>query len=116
MASKVEVFAFQPKRGGTTTVANSATATAQVVLPPDCDTVQLTNSSATAISFVRVTSYLDEGSPPADAAANAPTATADIPILPASMIRVGVGEGYKIIRTIASAADGNIYITPGTGL
>ena len=112
---KVAVFAFQPKEGATTRVANSATATPGVALPYDCDTVVLTNSSTTATVFVRVTQFLDS-TLPADAAANAPTVTTDMPILPNSQIRRAVGEGNKMIRTIASSADGFIYITPGTGV
>lgn len=113
---KVNVFAFQPKEGATTTVNNATSATAQVILPYDCDTVVLTNTSSTAIVYVRVTQYQDASSPPADASANAPTTTADFPILPLNQIRRAVGEGNKFIRTIASAADGTIKITPGTGV
>ncbi len=105
---------FAPAEGKTTTVANSATATAAVDLPFDCDAVMLSNSSATAITFVRVTYY---GSASDTATGTAPTATTDFPVLPASQVRRGLQPGIrKVIRTIASAADGNIYITPGSGL
>lgn len=112
---KVNVFAFTPKEGATVTVNNATSATAQVVLPKDCTEVLLTNTSTSAIVYVRVTSYLDY-TPPVDASANAPTTTADFPVLPLSQVRRGVGEGYKFIRTIASAADGTIKITPGSGI
>lgn len=102
---------FIPAEGKTTTVANSATATAAVEIPFDCDAIVLANSSATAITFVRVTYY---ASATDTMTGNAPTATVDFPILPASQIVRGVQSGkHKVIRTIASAADGNIYITPG---
>lgn len=105
---------FAPAEGKTTTVANSATATAAVELPYDCDAVVLTNSSATATAFVRVTYY---GSASDTATGVAPTVTTDYPVPPAQQVRRGVQPGVrKVIRTIASAADGNIYITPGSGL
>lgn len=108
-----DIRPFAPAEGKTTTVANATSATAAVEIPASCDTVVLTNSSLTAITFVRVTSY---GSDSDTATGVAPTATTDFPILPASQIRRYVGPGRKVIRTIASAADGNIYITPGSGI
>lgn len=95
-------------------IANSATATAQVVLPVSAQEVALYNSSATALTVVRVTTYLDS-TPPADAAANAPTMSLGFPVPPGQLIRLRVGPGNKFIRTIASAADGNIWIIPGNG-
>jgi hypothetical protein len=104
---------FAPAEGGTITVANSASATAATPLPLDCDVVVLSNSSSTATVFVRVT-YYDEQSDTMTGAA--PTVTTDLPILPLNQIRRRVAPGrFKVIRTIASAADGNLYITPGTG-
>lgn len=104
---------FSPVEGKTTTVANAVTATAAVALPFDCDVVVLTNSSTTATAFVRVT-YYDNATD--TMTGNAPTVLLDLPILPSSQIRRNVQPGrFKVIRTIASAADGNIYITPGTG-
>lgn len=102
---------FVPAEGRTSTVANSATATAAIELPYDCDAISLTNSSATATTFVRVTYYNMASEV---GAGTAPTTTVDYPIRPASTIVRGVQNGkHKVIRTIASAADGNIYITPG---
>jgi len=116
----MDVRAFTPAEGGTITVANATSATATVAIPYDCDTVVLTNTSTTAISFVRVTYYnsaLDAASAVSGNTGTAPTATADIPILPGGQIRRGVQKGKaKVIRTIASAADGNLHITPGTGI
>lgn len=109
-----DIRPFAPAEGKTTTVANATSATAAVALPQDCDTVVLTNSSATAIVFVRVTYYQSSAD---TMTGTAPTVTTDLPILPSQQIRRYVQPGqYKVIRTIASAADGNIYITPGTGI
>lgn len=100
--------------GPTTPVTNAVAATAQFLLPASCDALVLYNSSATATNFIRVTNYT--GSPPADAAGNAPTVTTDFPVPPTAQIRLYVGPGAKFIRTIASAADGTTYITPGSGI
>ena len=108
-----DIRPFAPAEGKTTTVANSATATAAVALPYDCDTLVLTNSGSTAIAFVRVTYY---GSASDTMTGTAPTLTTDLPVLPQQQIRRYVQPGHKVVRTIASAADGNIYITPGTGI
>lgn len=105
---------FNPAWGGATVVANSATATAGVVLPPTCQEIALYNTSATALTVVYVTPYQDV-LPPADAAGNAPTLTRGFPVPPGQLVRLRVGPGNKIIRTIASAADGNIWIAPGNG-
>jgi hypothetical protein len=63
---------------------------------------------------VRITPFLDS-TPPVDGAENAPTVTLGMPVPPGQLIRIRVGAGGKIIRTIASAADGNIWIIPGNG-
>lgn len=104
---------FDPVEGKTTAVANSTSATSAVVLPVDCNGVAISNASATAICFVRVTYYDDANNVPTG---DAPTVTTDMPILPGQQIRRSVQPGrYKVIRTIASAADGTVYITPGSG-
>ncbi len=103
---------FVPAEGKTTAVTNATSATAAVAIPYDCEAVALANSSTTAISFVRITYY---GSATDTMTGDAPTATADIPILPGHHIVRYVQKGkHKVIRTIASAADGVIYITPGS--
>lgn len=101
--------------GATTPVTNAVAATAQLVIEQSNDTIVLYNTSLTAINFVRVTTYQDP-TPPADAAANAPTVLLDFPIPPSSQIRIYVGTGYKFVRFIASAADGVTYVTPGKGI
>ena len=104
--------AFTPAFGGTTYANNSATATAQIVLPQNCEEVVLTNTSLTARVHFLVTAYQGT-TPPADAAGNAPTLTTGICVLPNSQIEIGVGSGGKIIRSIASAADGVYGVNPG---
>lgn len=104
---------FAPAEGKTTAVTNATSATAAVAIPSDCNMLALTNSSATAIVFVRVTYY---GSASDTMTGTAPTATTDLPILPLQQARRYVGPGFKVIRTIASAADGILYVTPGTGM
>lgn len=103
---------FNPAWGGTTAVTNATSATAAVALPKDCQQVLLTNTSTTARVHVLVTTYQDESSPPTG---TAPTTSTGLPILPSGQIRVTVGPGLKVIRTIATAADGTILITPGNG-
>ena len=104
---------FSPSWGSTTSVANSASATAAVVLPKDRDCVVLTNTSATARVHVMLTNYDSEASPPTG---TAPTTSTGLPVLPGQQIRIYVGPGLKVLRTIATLADGNIIITPGSGI
>lgn len=105
--------AFQPAWGSTTSVINATSATAAVVLPKSCQAVVLTNTSATARVHVMLTGYFEESTIPTG---TAPTTSTGLPILPNSQIRVTVGPGNKVLRTIATAADGNILITPGDGI
>lgn len=108
-----ETRPFAPSWGSTTVVANAVAATAAVNLPVSAEQVVLTNTSLTATTFVRVTPYLDQGTVPTG---DAPTTTQGMPVLPGQQIRITVGPGPKVIRTIASAADGNIIIVPGNGI
>lgn len=104
---------FSPSWGSTTEVTNAISATAAVVLPKDRDCVVLTNTSSTARVHVYVTPYLDESTVPTG---TAPTTSTGLPILPGQQIRIYVGPGLKVIRTIATAADGFLFITPGSGI
>lgn len=104
---------FSPAWGSTTSVANATSATAAVVIPKDRDGVVLTNTSATARVHVMLTNYESEASVPTGIA---PTTSTGLPILPGQQIRIHVGPGLKVLRTIATAADGNIIITPGSGI
>jgi hypothetical protein len=105
---------FNPAGGQTFIMANAVGAasstTAQAAAMRNCDQIAFYNSSATAIAFVRVT-VLNE---PADTAVAA-TATTDIPIPPGMSMRLTFGIGPKKVSAIASAADGNLYVTPGVG-
>lgn len=101
---------FTPAQGGSNAVNNSGTATAAVELPKDCDGLYLANTSATATAYFRVTTYAG----PTAGAGEAPTVALDMAVLPSREIFVGVAKGVtKVIRTIASAADGKLQITPG---
>jgi hypothetical protein len=102
---------FAPKAGGTIAITNATSATADQALEPDCETLALYNSSATAISFVRITPYDTN----ALGTAVAPTVTTDMPVPPAQRVLIRVPYGFKEIRTIASAADGILYVTQGNG-
>lgn len=103
---------FAPAWGSSTSVNNAATATVAVVLPKSCEQIVLTNTSLTARTHVIVTTYVNEASAPTG---DAPTTSTGLPVLPNSQIRITVGLGPKLIRTIATAADGAIIITPGNG-
>lgn len=109
----MDVKPFAPSWADTTVVNNATSATAAVILPKSCDTVVLTNTSTTARTQVYVTPYMDQAAPPAG---TAPTTSTGMPVLPGQQIRVYVGANCKLIRTIATAADGAIIITPGNGI
>ncbi len=102
--------AFTPTWGGTTYFNNSASATAALELPESCDEVVLTNTSLTARVHFMVTTYEKSGSPPTG---TAPTLTTGICVLPNSQIEIGVGAGPKVMRSIASVADGLYGVNPG---
>jgi hypothetical protein len=103
---------FTPAWGSTTVVSNATSATAAVVLPKDRDCVVLTNTSSTARVHVMLTAYESEATVPTG---TAPTTSTGFPILPGQQIRIFAGFGPKLLRTIATAADGSIIITPGSG-
>lgn len=102
---------FQPIPGGTICIANATSASAIAALPESCQVVGLYNSSSTAIAYWRCQ--------PNDSAAQASVPTVgtngDEPIAPGEHIRLSVPFGPKKFSVIASAADGNLYITPGIG-
>lgn len=102
---------FNPAWTRSTVVTNAVAATAAVNLPPTCQEIALYNTSATALTVVAVTSYEGVETP----TGTAPTLTSGFPVPPGQLVRVRVGAGPKVIRTIASAADGNIWIVPGNG-
>ena len=102
---------FTPAWGSTTSVSNATSATAAVVLPKNCDAVILTNTSSTARTHVMLTSFANESAPPTG---TAPTTSTGLPILPGQQIAIYVGPGLHLLRTIATAADGDILITPAS--
>lgn len=102
--------AFSPAWGSTTSVSNATSATAAVVLPKNCNAVMLTNTSATARTHIMLTQFANESSP---ATGTAPTTSTGVPILPGGQVVLYVGPNLQVLRTIATAADGNIIITPG---
>jgi hypothetical protein len=105
---------FNP--GANNTIAQTnATSSAGGSLPDWAAQVVLTNTSATATAYF-VCSSLNS---PAD---TGPTAIVPVgatlgsmPVLPGQQIRVSVAKGNKKYATIASAADGTLFITPGEG-
>lgn len=103
---------FTPGWNGTIAVTNAALATAAVAIPFNARSILITNTSTTARVHLLMTYYPDgiiSGS------GDAPTTTTGLPVLPGGQIRVGVPNGAKVIRTIATAADGTTLITPGEG-
>lgn len=109
----MDIAPFQAKQGGTFLIANGVAASADSFPIDDtCASIALYNSSATAIAFYRITPYPTN----TPVAGIAPTVTTDMPVGPGHRIIIYTGTGFKRIRTIASAADGNLYVTPGNGL
>lgn len=109
---------FQPKSGGTFYVANAVAASTQAALSESSDQVVLYNSSASAIAFWRcqnVQLNTDSGTSAVVPTTAQTPPVGDIPIPPGAQIRLTVGFGPKKFSVIASAADGNLYITPGKG-
>ena len=102
---------FSTAYGSTSSVTHATSATAAVDLPRSAETGVLTNTSSPARVHVFVT-YYDGLTVPTG---TAPTTTSGLPILPGQQIRIRCGKGGKVIRTIATAADGEIIITPGNG-
>jgi hypothetical protein len=106
---------FQPATKGTIAIANSTSASASAAFPSSADTVALYNSSSTATAFFRCDSLISESGSGAVAVAAVPGTPGDFPVPPLAQIRISVSTGPKKFSTIASAADGTLYITPGVG-
>lgn len=104
---------FAPAWGQDIAITNATTATAAVVLPKNCEQIVVTNTSSTARVHILVTPYLDESSP---ATGTAPTLTLGLPIIENTQRIISVGKGCKVLRTIATAADGQLIVSPGNGL
>lgn len=102
---------FTPSWADSVSVTNAATATAAVTMPFNARTVLITNTSATARVHLMMTYYPDG----AVGAGDAPTLSSGVPVLPGQQIRVGLRNGAKVMRTIATGADGNTILTFGEG-
>lgn len=105
---------FNPGENNTIAQAN-ATSSAGGSLPDWASQVVLTNTSSSATAYF-VCRALNS---PAD---SGPTAVVpsggtlgSFPVLPGQQIRVTVAKGPKKYATIASAADGTLFVTPGEG-
>jgi len=106
---------FNPSWVGTFYIPNAVAASTPVALSGGPQVV-LYNSSASATAFVRV-SNLTSVTATGDGATVPGLAAApgSFPIPPLAQIRITVGAGHKSISAIATAADGNLYVTPGQG-
>jgi hypothetical protein len=103
---------FDPAWNRTTAVTNAIAATAAVSIPDSASAVLITNTSTSARVHITMTYYPDgiiSGS------GTAPTTTTGLPIQPGGQIRVALPIGAKVLRTIATVADGITFITPGRG-
>jgi hypothetical protein len=107
--------AFDPGES-TTIIQANATGSAGGSLPDSVAQVVLYNSSATATVYWtcrKLNGPADTGPTAAIPTSGNPGA---MPIPPGDMIRITVGRGPKKYATIASAADGDLFITPGEGI
>lgn len=107
---------FSPAWGSTQSIANAIAATAATLLPRNANALLLTNTSATARTHVAVTYYASDSEAAgavSGGGGDAPALTSGVPILPNQQVTIYFGPGPAVIRTIATAADGNIIITPG---
>lgn len=106
---------FNPGSYNNTIAQANATSSAGGSLPDTAAQVVLTNTSATAIAYF-VCLQLNS---PADAGPTAVVPSGgtlgSFPVLPGQQIRLTVARGPKKYATIASAADGTLFITPGEG-
>lgn len=104
---------FDPGTNSTIAQPNAITSAGGSLLET-CSVVDLVNTSATAIAYF---TYIRS-----DAANTAVTAVipsgatrGSMPILPGQRVRISVNTGPKVYATIASAADGTLFITQGDG-
>lgn len=102
---------FSPAWNSTINIANSLTSTSAVALPKNANAIALTNTSTTARAHVVLTTYQSEGA--ALPTGTDPTLTTGLPIMPGQQVIVHCGTGLNVIRTIATAADGALIVTPG---
>jgi hypothetical protein len=105
---------FNPGENQTIAQAN-ATSSAGGSLPDSVAQVALYNSSGTATAYFvcRALNSAADAGPTAVIASGATLGS--FPVPPGGQIRVTVARGPKKYATIASAADGTLFITPGDG-
>ncbi len=108
---------FNPAPLSTFYVANATSASAAAALSDDAEQVVLYNSSATATAYFtcRNINLTTDAGPTAVVPTTANPGIGAFPVPPGAQIRITVGYGHKKFSVIASAADGNLYITPGKG-
>ena len=106
---------FNPGGYNNTIAQANAIASAGGSLPDTASQVVLTNTSATATAYFvcRTLNRPSDAGPTAVIPAGATLGST--PILPGQQIRLTVARGPKKYATIASAADGALFITPGEG-
>lgn len=106
--------AFDPGNNQTIAQAN-ATSSAGGSLPDSAASVVLYNTSATATAY-----FVCVAAPGTDAVPTAVVPSGgtkgSLPIPPGQAYCVTVPHGPKKYATIASAADGTLFITPGFGM
>lgn len=108
---------FSPALQGTFYIANAVAASTPTMLSGG-DMVVLYNSSATATAYVRIqtltsnTDVITANTATVPGVAGSP---GSFPVPPLAQIRITASHGNKSISAIASAADGNLYVTPGHG-
>lgn len=108
---------FSPALQGTFYIANAVAATAPAMFQGG-DQVVLYNSSATATAYVRIQALTSNTDVITTYTATVPglaAAPGSFPVPPLAQIRLTSTIGNKSISVIASAADGNLYVTPGHG-
>lgn len=105
---------FDPGINQTILQANAA-ASAGGAIPDSANTVALRNTSATATAYFVCTPIFDGTAPAAAVIPTTGGVRGSLSVAPGERIRISVPEGPKAYRTIASAADGALEITPGRG-
>lgn len=105
---------FNPRGLGTFAIANATSSSAAVALKGGDAQYVFYNSSATAIAYVEVTNT-EGGSTARPAVVPTTSVNGSFPIPPGAQVRITLGTGSKSLTAIASAADGNLYVTPGNG-
>lgn len=105
---------FNPGLNNTIAQVN-AIASAGSTIPDWASQVALSNTSATATAYFVCRSLNSPSDAGPTAVIPAGATLGSFPILPGQQVRITVAKGPKKYATIASAADGTLFITPGEG-